>query len=57
MADASDDLGVPCDPSFDRAPELTDAASLVVQTGAAHGLFYRLDPVWVAPLRAWIAAD
>lgn len=54
MVDAADDLAGSCVPFFERNPQIAAPRDVVFRTGAAHGLFYRADPVWLDPLLDWL---
>lgn len=47
MVDAADDLSFSCAPLFARNPQLSQTKDIIFQTGTGHGLFYRVDPVWI----------
>ena len=51
--EASDELGVSCEPLFGRS-DLITAEEVRIDTGEQHGAFYRPVPEWVAPAVEWI---
>jgi hypothetical protein len=54
--EASDQLGVSCEPLFDRS-DLIQAEEVRIETGERHGAFYRPIPEWIEPAVAWLRRD
>ena len=50
--EASDELGVSCQPLFGRS-DLIEAEEVRIDTGEQHGAFYRPVPEWVMPAVEW----
>jgi len=53
--EASDDIGLSCEPLFERSPD-AEVKEIRIDTGARHGAFYRPRPEWMEPALAWIGA-
>jgi hypothetical protein len=54
--EASDELGVSCEPLFGRS-ELIEAEEIRIKTGEKHGAFYRPIPEWVGPAVEWALGE
>jgi hypothetical protein len=52
--EASDELGTSCEPLFAQASEPGEHREVRIDTGAAHGAFYRPRAEWLDPLFEWI---
>lgn len=52
--EASDELGTSCEPLFAQASEPGEHREIRIDTGAAHGAFYRPRSEWLDPLFAWV---
>ncbi len=50
--EASDELGVSCEPLFRRS-DLIEAEEVRIDTGERHGAFYRPIPEWIVPAVDW----
>ncbi len=50
--EASDELGVSCEPLFGRS-DLITAEEVRIDTGEQHGAFYRPVPEWIMPAVEW----
>jgi dienelactone hydrolase len=52
--EASDELGTSCEPLFAQASEPGEHREIRIDTGAAHGAFFRPRSEWLAPLFRWV---
>jgi hypothetical protein len=52
----SDDIGVSCDPVFDRSEGVDTSREVSINSGLGHGAFYRVREDWLRPTRQWIRA-
>ena len=52
--EASDALGVSCQPLFDRSPSSLSFKEIQINTGKEHGAFYTQKAEWINPLMEWI---
>ncbi len=54
IREASDDIGLSCQPLFKRSPDADPKVEKRIDTGARHGAFYRPRSEWLDPLFAWL---
>jgi dienelactone hydrolase len=52
--EASDELGTSCEPLFAQASGPGEHREIRIDTGAAHGAFFRPRSEWLAPLLEWV---
>jgi hypothetical protein len=52
--EASDELGTSCEPLFAQASAPGEHREVRIDTGAAHGAFYRPRAEWLDPLFEWV---
>lgn len=52
--EASDELGTSCEPLFAQAGEVGEHREIRIDTGEAHGAFFRPRAEWLDPMFAWI---
>jgi len=54
--ESSDELGLSCEPLFERAAAGSVHEEVVIETGERHGAFYRPRAEWLLPTLRWIKA-
>ncbi len=52
--EASDDIGLSCQPLFRQSPEVAETREIEISTGKRHGAFFQPRPEWLTPTLAWI---
>ncbi len=52
--EASDEIGVSCEPLLSRSPAVTESKEVRIDTGARHGAFYQPRRDWLSPVLEWL---